>query len=500
MSLRLAGLLLLALALPAAAGDGYVVVVPKGDTLLRRAIAPLVAHRRADGLTVSIREGGTPAETTRAVQAGKPRYALIVGSAQRLPGVIVAKAYTDRPFGDIDGDGFPEVSLGRIPFDEPAVVNRIAKRIVAYEARPGDGPWRKQCALVAGEGRFSPGLDKIIEEIFQSVVTNKIPLRYDIDLTYANPRSPYCYPPKQFSARVAQRLNEGALVYAYVGHGQVTSLDDLQVPNPRDPRRPLRFPILNTQTAKTAQAADAPPIFLAIACWTAKFEEARRASVGMTLLRAPGGPIAFFGSTRISHPVPNAVLAKELIQELFVAKGVVRLGPALDRARYHMVKGRWDASTIKMKRAVELFTMTLGADKMKSETQRHVDMYVLFGDPALKVARPEAGITLETTIKGNDLHVRGTLPFDAPGVTVRLEVPRGMSAAPSDPNATAVERYARANDRTVQVELVRIRSGRTFATTLRFPPTRSAARYVVKAFAEANGRCASAGVAIERGR
>ena len=79
-------------------------------------------------------------------------------------------------------DGFPDVAVGRFPTNSPEVVARIAARTVAYEREPNAGLWRRQVALIAGEARFSPVIDRAIEGVFTRVIKETLPLGYDVDL------------------------------------------------------------------------------------------------------------------------------------------------------------------------------------------------------------------------------------------------------------------------------------------------------------------------------
>src|SRR5690606_15036337 len=184
-----------------------------------------------------------------------------------VPAFDVAEVATDRPYGDLDGDGLPEVSIGRLPASDPATLGRMVARTISYERDLAPGAWQKQCALVAGEGRFGPAIDALIENLFQRVVARQIPPRFDVDLTYANPRSTFCYPFAGFADRVVERLNEGALVMAYVGHGNVRSVDDLTAPAATG--KVVEYPVLDATHVPRIDAA-ASPIVVAIACWTGR--------------------------------------------------------------------------------------------------------------------------------------------------------------------------------------------------------------------------------------
>lgn len=471
-----------------------------GNAELAKAVSGLVELRRAElGGQVTITPGQQQPRSAKRLAAAihvlKPRYVLLVGDVDLIPTFTVAEAATDRPYGDFDGDGYPDASVGRLPFNDPAVVRRVANRIVAYERNREGAMWRRSCALVAGEGRFSPAIDAMIEKLFERIVSQNIALGYDVDVTYANPNSRYCFPPQQFAERMVERLNQGALVFAYVGHGQKRSLDRLQV---KEGSVIKKYDVLGVRHVTGLRRTSSPAVFLAIACWTAQFE-GKRPSIGEVLLAAPGGPVAFFGATRISHPVHNALLAKELVRELLAENGEVRLGPALDRARHAMVNGRPGPDPVRVQ-ILMLAMALMGEEQLKREMPRHVDMYNLLGDPAMRLARPEGDVTFEGQLAaspGETLVVRGRTPARYRALTVSLETARASSARPTArPGESALERYARANDKVLRQEIVLVREG-AFEVRFDLPVDMTPGRYVLKGFAQDARTCATGGQAIQ---
>lgn len=501
MSLRhavLAMTLLVAL-LPAARGQeasdtDYLVLVPRAA---KKAVEPLLAHRAAEGLRVrlsvvedALGASRDPHATLRElVRAVRPRFLLIAADTDAVPAFEVAEVATDRPYGDLDGDGLPEVSIGRLPASDPEALGRMVARTIAYERDRAPGAWQKQCALVAGEGRFGPAVDALIENLFQRVVARQIPSRFDVDLTYANPRSTFCYPFAGFADRVVERMNEGALVMAYVGHGDVRSVDDLTAPGADG--KTVEYPVLDATHVPRIDSAEAP-IMVAIACWTGRYE-GRQRCIGEELLATGRGPVAFFGSSRVSHPVPNALLGISLIGALFEdAPGGDRyddrLGPRLDRARRALVAPEGDDP---LRAEITLLSSAFVApDELRRELPRHVDMYNLLGDPALRLARP-APMAVEARASGATVAVRGQAPRGARIVTVTLEVPRDRSARPAKADETTLERYARSNDRVLATALVPAGADGAFEATLTVPAGAAAGPHLVKAFAVGEGTSAA---------
>ncbi|MBL4844434.1 MAG: hypothetical protein JKY65_02815 [Planctomycetes bacterium] len=489
--------------------DGYLVVTPQK---LAKEIVPLLKHRRTPSrghaplrATVFFPPQVPAAERRQAivdeVKRVKPRYLLLVGDIDQVPTFVVRKCATDRPYGDFDGDGYPEVAIGRFPTNDPTAIRRIVARTIRYETKLKPGAWQRQCALIAGEARFSPMIDRAIEGVFTRMIKETLPLGYDVDLTYANQNSPYCYPPERFADRVIERLNEGALVMAYIGHGNKRSVDRLTVAGAKgQPSKSYR--VLDVSHLPRLRKGGPPPIVFAIACWNGNYDGARQ-SIGEEMLAAEGGPVAFFGASRISHPVHNGLLAKELIAEIFLPTRSPRLGPALDRARKALALGRPGKVDEIRDQVLALAQAFVGETVINEEMPRHVDMYNLFGDPALVVATPRRTLSIkgvvsagrpnpDVLVTGRVRGLRGRVP-----VRITLETQRDKDARPTRPGETRLERYARANDKVLKTELCGTAEDGTFRVTFKLPADRPKGPLILKAFAQDKTSCAIGGVVLQ---
>jgi hypothetical protein len=101
----------------------------------------------------------------------------------------------------------------------PEALQRVIDRIIALETTPEPGPWRRTLRFVADEARFGAAVDTLLENTLRAVLTSEIPPGHRLSMTWANPRSPWFWPGRTFRQQVLQQINEGGLVFAYVGHG-----------------------------------------------------------------------------------------------------------------------------------------------------------------------------------------------------------------------------------------------------------------------------------------
>ena len=159
-----------------------------------------------------------------------------------------------------------------------------------------------------------------------------------------------------------------------------------------------------------------------------------------------------------------------------------------------MVQGRGTRDPVRLQ--ILLMARTFVKEgEIKEEMLRHVDMYNLLGDPALRLARPEGRIVLDAAERvraGEMLDVQGTVPVSGTtAVTVTLETERDKSARPvAREDESPLERYARANDKTVCAVHVPVGPDGRFVAVLRVPKDTLAGRYVIKAFASGPEHCA----------
>lgn len=283
-----------------------------------------------------------------------------------------------------DLDDLPDFPLGRVPARSVAEALAALDKVKRYEAAAPSGPWRRRITYLAGEGGFGP-IDTVLERLFVRLVDQVVPYEFDVGMTYANPRSPYCAPPSRFNEIVLERLSAGALLVNYVGHGQVNMLDRLTIGD-------QRYDVCSIESLRRLRnSGDRLPIALLVACWTGRIDlPADRRGLGEMMLFHPHAPVAVIASGRITHPYANALLQKNLTQQLCVQR------PATVGAA-HLAALRALANPDEIDRQLEGLAQPIAlAMKWKSTPAdlrlMHISMYGLLGDPALRIAYPTAEI------------------------------------------------------------------------------------------------------------
>ena len=95
----------------------------------------------------------------------------------------------------------------------------------------------------AGVGGFGSVVDSVIESATKRFLTDGIPASYRTSVTYGSWRSPFCPDPRRFHLTTVERMNEGALLISYTGHGQKDGFDQLRFNGKRYPIFSKSFPI-----------------------------------------------------------------------------------------------------------------------------------------------------------------------------------------------------------------------------------------------------------------
>jgi len=258
-----------------------------------------------------------------------PRYVLLAGDASfdprdylgegdndLVPAKLVRTAYmktdSDDWYVDRDGDGLPELAIGRLPARTPDEARTMVAKIVAADAssRTGAPEWAKRVLLVTGAAD-------------------------DYDFPAATARLQAFLPPGVTSAEVSigalgaggareaivSGFNSGQLVVNFAGHGSTGVWME---------RADGGLVFGGTDAAALTSGA---PLVVAMTCLNGLFDDLWTESLAETLLKAPaGGAAAVWASSGLTEPSAQSPMNEALFRRLF-AGGPVRLGDAMVAAK-----------------------------------------------------------------------------------------------------------------------------------------------------------------------
>jgi hypothetical protein len=246
---------------------------------------------------------------------------------------------SDDRFVDFDGNGVPEIAIGRVPALTAAEMDAYVTKIQAYEASDGAG-WKDRALWAADDpdGAVDFGADA-------SRLALNLPPGYAPEAIYLAPGT--------IAATRAQLLGAlaaGAGLLNYVGHG---ALDRLAAEG-----------LLLTTDADSLGNAERLPVVTALTCIINRFEVPGLVPLGAALVRSPaGGAAAVWAPTGLSENAEANVLGARFYQEMASAPRE-RLGEIVRRA--------------------------VAAHARANPASSLVNVYNLLGDPALVLKSPEA--------------------------------------------------------------------------------------------------------------
>lgn len=294
----------------------YVVIAPQA---LWVAAERLAALRRDQGLSAETvyldqigDEFGGGVLTPHAIRAFltyawetwslKPRYVVLAGEGtldyrnllgygDNLVPPLMVRAEgglfpSDNQLGDVDGDGLPEMAVGRIPVLSTAELNAYIDKIAAYEAASPAG-WSGSALFLADApdrgADFTAESGRIAGHLAAEYAVDRIDLA---SMPLADAR-----------AHLLAALNGGAALLNYVGHG---GLDRLSGGG-----------LLTSADVPGLANAEKLPVVTAMTCTINRFAVPGVPSLGELLAKAPdGGAAAVWGPTGLSSSGQARLLAE----------------------------------------------------------------------------------------------------------------------------------------------------------------------------------------------
>ncbi len=521
---------------PTQAGPDYLVVTPQA---FQAALEPLLAHRRAQGHRTRVviaeeaqRAHHGSADDARAIHhairqvhdesQGALRYLLLVGDVprhdepktDRLPTFYLDKlsyeaqdryhrerhlfhrsllyvdedehAYpSDYPFAvmraDPGVDADADLSVGRIPARTPDDVSGFVQKVIRYETRAIEGTWPRRIVVRGGPARFGPAIDRFIEQTALDMLDQDVPYRYDVDVVFAKEGSEYSYRFDALGHKLVEDANRGAFLMAYVGHSSPAYFDTVDF-------RGVPYSIGSRQDFEQMHIDQGAPIFLSLSCDVGAFDMSRgRRSIAEEAVLNPGGPIAAFASSRVSHPYPNLLYGEAFLQH-FLIEQPSTLGEGIDQVKRSLLSRS------------NIIGEMLAAVDTQALRREHIGLYNLFGDPATRLRYPkplEVQLPAETAAPGQPIRVtlRGG-EVQRGKVLVTLETTRStiqhqlipqsrIAEMAHDEALAAIEQnYRRAIQKRIDENIHDIAGGQA-----RFDITAPDApgRYVLKVFANGDG-------------
>jgi hypothetical protein len=427
------------------AGQWVVVTAPA----FRRAVEPLCAHRKAQGMRVVVvqTDDVLDAQEVRAGAAGKlrqhinklcsehkgPSYVLLVGAIeagtleQAEKKVVPALAgtagrmkgqSTDNGYGCPDGGRLPTVAVGRFPVRTEEEARALVRKTLAFERDRRPGPWRRRLTVLAGIPAYNPFVDRLVEGMALARF-GRIDPSWTGRVVYSNPRSHFGVPARRLRAQALKYLQEGQAFTLYLGHSNAEGLYGGEAP------------YLERSDWARLEIPRGAGVFVTLGCNGCQLKGRDGEGYGVAAVRNPTGPVAVIGPHGIAFAAMGMLAAGGLLESTLHGRVPERLGAAWLALEAGLARGPIDAFTYTMLDSVD------GDAKVPQAAQRqeHLEMFVLLGDPALRLPVLPADVTLEAKgppAAGKPLTVRCRVPARLAGARVRLTLERSVTSLPSD--------------------------------------------------------------------
>ncbi|MCR5013647.1 MAG: type IX secretion system sortase PorU [Bacteroidales bacterium] len=272
----------------------------------------------------------------------------------------------------------PDIGAGRFPVSTVEQATQMVTKVENYLAANEStmAPWRNNITFMCDDAESNQFIDH--SESYASLITTTGGEQLVVDKIYLDAYSQESTPNGQLApmvnAAVNNRMEKGALVLNYVGHGGEVQLAEeriLQRADVNSWRNGPKYPLMITGT-----------------CEFSRYDDHTRTSLGeYAFLNQYGGMIAMFTTARVTYGPNNKRFISKVYRHLFEIEDGKRM------------------------RLGDVYRLA------KSEGLTSDRMYVFFGDPALRLPMPTW--TVETTVA--DDTIKALQPTTLEGVVKDLD-------------------------------------------------------------------------------
>jgi hypothetical protein len=318
--------------------SGYDLVIISHKGFLG-SLGPLKTLRESQGLSVALMdvedlydEFGFGAKSPQAIKdflslaktkwSKPPRFVLLVGDASYdprnylgygdldfIPTKLVGTAYletaSDDWFVDFNGDGLPEMAVGRLPVHTAEEAALVISKMVSYGR--GAGGQVRDVLLVADKD------DKFDFEAASLGVGALVPAPFVVKEVFRGSFGS----DELASQELLNKIDQGPLLVNYIGHGSVFIWGG---------------ELLTSEDAEGLLNDQQLSFFVNMTCLNGFFQAPYGDTLAEALLKADGGAVAVWASSGLTEPEGQVAVNKELVRLLFNGEGLT-IGEAVMKAK-----------------------------------------------------------------------------------------------------------------------------------------------------------------------
>ena len=298
----------------------------------------------------------------------KPKYLLLLGDGTYDPKDILAYGARDNvlPSPLVKGDIFdfasdnyfvsgeessmPNISMGRIPTNDPVVLSQYIEKMISYESGDYAPLLANQKSIIHFADTSEEGINEKFEEKVETLSSIPNLAKSEFSSSFELRKN---YTDADFKTSIKQAFNDNHFMISYYGHGA----EDMWAGG-------AVFTNSDVDTLANAKL----PIVVTMNCDNASFSDPDESFVSMgekLIFKEDGGAIAFFGST--TQTLPNAQMK---YAEIFFDE-IAQASLSGDQSK-------------KLGDIFQMAKVRLGEDKYTKDV---LNSYILLGDPSM--ALPE---------------------------------------------------------------------------------------------------------------
>ncbi len=272
----------------------------------------------------------------------------------------------------------PDLAIGRLPAGDAQTAERMVDMVIEYERDSARDTWRNRIVLATDDYTKNCMSDDSIDHTAQAenLVQLAIPPEMDIHKIYmCEWDCDYSGFKPEAQSMLFSTLDEGVLIFNYVGHGGNDVLSDEQ--------------LLLSNRLPSLVNDDRRFLFVSASCNVGKFDDPTGTSMSEEMISLPqGGAIGTMASSALSSAIFNNYLNRNFLQELFpdrLPAGGTPIGLALLRAKVRIQQ----------------------VDYSYGQGPNN-ERYSILGDPSLRLLAPELQLSFDPG-RADTLRVGGSM-------------------------------------------------------------------------------------------
>ena len=284
---------------------------------------------------------------------------------------------TDDYFGLLDdGEGGnmlvakSDVAVGRISARTSVEASVVVDKIVNYVNNDHAGAWQNVLCMMGDDGNQNSHMEdadsvaRMVEQLYPTYQVKRILWDAYTRVTTSTGNS---YP--DVTRLIKQQMQQGALIMNYSGHGRADAISHEYVLRIGD--------FENTSTNL--------PLWMTASCDIMPFD-GQEDNIGETaMFNKKGGAVAFYGTTRTVYQNYNKLMNLAFTRHVLSRDGqqLLPIGEAVRRTKNELIETGIQTGYVHGE-------PTYSSDRTQNKLQ-----YTLLGDPAMRLAAPTLGITVD---------------------------------------------------------------------------------------------------------